>query len=254
MKEIIKLNARILTQVGDHLPEDGLDIFRGEKPDELNVLPEVLRREVCAFCEELNKAIPDDFSYILSVGSHAPTLRLEYRDGANTAYSKPREWKNERSIFEQLKEIDWDADRAEAISASRLFDLVGPMAKKMRPMIPSTKMLQKHCREEMKRFIKIARRDKSKVHVMFFQGDQGGSEEFESLETFKRRLHDMMPCGCHVIAVVANGRPLPVEEIDALKRAALKSLEDMPISHAKATGKYDLIMATLLSEKEGVGL
>jgi hypothetical protein len=40
-----------------------------------------------------------------------------------------------------------------------------------------------------------------------------------------------------VVTVVAGGKPLPVKGIDALKRQALKELEDMPISHAKALGQ-----------------
>jgi len=42
----------------------------------------------------------------------------------------------------------------------------------------------------------------------------------------------------HVVAVIDSGEFLPAERIDELKTQALKELEDMPISHAKASGKF----------------
>jgi len=249
VKEIIELNARILTEVGDHLPEDGVFIVTREGCEELKSFPDRLRNEVLAFCGKLDGAVPNDFGYMLFIGCDAPGLRLEYRDGATCGYVSGRTWKSEMSIFEQLKEVDWDKERGDAISAARLFDQVIPMAKNMPVRIPSTKGLQRCCRKEVKDFIKRSRGDASKVHVLFFQGGDGASEDFENMEAFRHALPDMMTGECHIIAVVANGKPLSVEKIDVLKKAALKELEDMPISHAKASGKYGIIMAKLFGQK-----
>jgi len=40
-----------------------------------------------------------------------------------------------------------------------------------------------------------------------------------------------------VITIVDHGKPLARDRIEELKKQAIKELEDMPISHAKALGK-----------------
>ena len=47
-------------------------------------------------------------------------------------------------------------------------------------------------------------------------------------------LPDMMTTHHLIISVLADGKPLAEKRIEQLKRQALKKLEGMPMSHAKA--------------------
>ena len=67
--------------------------------------------------------------------------------------------------------------------------------------------------------------------------------EFDDMNELDRELPNIMPHMVQVLTVVAEGKPMPAEKIDGLKRAALKKLEDMPISHAKASGKFEFLMS-----------
>ena len=88
----------------------------------------------------------------------------------------------------------------------------------------------------MKEFVKSKRKDTSKVHVLVWsEGDEVlAPEEFADMAAFCDVLPDMMATQHLIIAVVADGKPLPEQKIEKLKQQALKELEDMPMSHAKA--------------------
>lgn len=243
MKEINELNRRLLEGAKEHLPEEGLMFQREDAPEEFERLPIEWRDEINAVREKLHQVMPDDFGYTLYVGDGEPSLTVEYENGPMAGAFRPHEWIDGVSILDQLREFDWDAERSWAIRGSELFDVIADRAKEMPTRIPSTKKLQKLCQDEVKDFIKDARKDASKVHVLFWQGDEGRTEEFADLKAFEHDLPNRMTNECHIIAVVANGKPLKVKRVDAMKQAALKELEDMPISHAKASGKHDLIVS-----------
>ena len=84
----------------------------------------------------------------------------------------------------------------------------------------------------------VATTDPDGVHVLLWQEYLGLHQEtFGSVDDFARQLPDMMTCAYQVVAVVAEGRALPVAKIDRMKRSALEELKDMPISYALASGR-----------------
>src|SRR4051812_2556922 len=108
MKEILELNARILDEAREQLPAEGVMLRRDDVPEELNNIPAHLVREIDALRATLNKVIPNDFGYLLFLGDSEPVLRLEYNDGGMTSGGRGRDWKHEESIYDQLRELDWD--------------------------------------------------------------------------------------------------------------------------------------------------
>ena len=251
MKEINELNGRLLGVMKDETPEEGYAVTREWCASEFEGVPDDLQQEIRVLAERIGKAIPDDFGFTLIFGEGEASLSLEYENGAMSGGFRSHEWEKHRSIFEQLESFDWDEERAWFVQGTEMFDHVATAARMMPVSIPSTKFLQRNCREEVKAFIKERRKNASKVHVLSWQYDDGATDEFNDLESFRRELPNMMTVGCHVIAVVAAGKPIPARDIDKMKMEALKELEDMPISHAKATGKFGSIMSAMGGMAEG---
>ena len=93
--------------------------------------------------------------------------------------------------------------------------------------LPSAKGLQKDFREPMRDFVKEKRRDFTKVHVLYWNEEDGLMEvEFADGPAFQEQLQGMVADGCGLIAVVAGGKPLPAERIDALKADAQRRAAD----------------------------
>jgi len=239
MKEIIELNKRILTEAPEAVPKEFgfIMVIRNDSAaKELAALPASIRADFEKFLQKLNQAMPDDFEYQVLLGNEHPYLTIIYNDGAQTVGNCPVKWDLERSIFDQLPAINWDSLRGFALANGQMFDRMIEEAKQRPAALPSTKQLQKEFAEPMKDFIKTKRKDASKVHVLVWSEGQEGStgEEFANMKAFCRALPDLMATQYLVITVVADGKPLPERKIEVMKREALKELEDMPISHAKA--------------------
>jgi hypothetical protein len=249
MKEIVELNQLLLDHAKDCLPEDGLMLNRHGGDEDLDKIPTDLRKEIDLLREQLNRIMPDDFSYFVSLGNGEALFSVQYENGPTTMYSPAQHWEPAQSLFPQLEAFDWDGLRGECVSQSEAFDHIAEIAKELPVMIPSTKRLQKDFRDEVKAYIK-EKRDEPDAHVLIFDGEALFDCDFESAEQFQDQLRDIMPHMVHVVAVVANGKPIPAEKIDAMKKTALLTLEDMPISHAKASGKFTFIMSQMAAQAE----
>jgi hypothetical protein len=248
MKEIVELNRRIRTEAPEIVPKKFgfLMVCRGEDgPGQLKKLPAGISAELDELRQKLDIAIPNDFAYQIILGDDKPDLALEYNDGAQTAANCPVEWDEERSIFDQLKEIDWESERKEVLARCQTFEVMKDAAKDRPSTLPSTKQLQRVFRGDMKAFVKKNRKDAAQVYALMYRKDEIGSdpesglreESFENMKAFCWALPDLMTVQYWVITVVTGGKPLPVAKIEGLKKQALKELEDMPISHLKALGK-----------------
>lgn len=257
MKEIIELNNRLRREAQHPLPKEGLMLGRKDNPKELEAIAEESRREIEDLRNALNRVIPDDFGYFLCLGERTPDLMLHYDNGSMTTAGRGHSWTESDSIFDQLRKLNWDEERKWAIQGSETFDAITAIAKELPIMIPPTKALQKRLSAPVKDYIREKRRDGSSVYALLWDGEGNlFDEQFGDVTTFERELSDIMTHMLHVVAVVAAGKPMPAERIDKLKQAALKRLEDMPISHAKASGKFAYIMAQAQSEErpnEGSG-
>jgi|ERR1051325_1198 hypothetical protein len=237
MKDIIELNHRIIGH-SERISDDGLLLGRNGQPVELQDLPAKLQTEINVFRGKLNEVIPNDFEYTLCLGDDSPYLGLEFKDGAHTGFFRGHEWRLDTSIIEQLKQFDWDGERQQGMTGCQVFDELVANTKHLPGQLPSTKELQKAFSNEMKPFLKAKRKDDGMVYVLMWRDDEGIRQEpFENMESFCRQLPDIMTVQYLVITVVAEGKPLARAKIEKLKKQALKELEDMPISHAKALGK-----------------
>ena len=244
MKEIIELNKRLRRDPKSQLPSDGLMLDREDTPKELELIPAELRNEIDDLRKRLNEVVPDDFGYLLCLGDAEPALTLQYENGNMTGAGGGDHWKEAVSIFEQLKDLDWDNKRKWALEATETFDVITAIAKELPVMIRPTKALQKDFSGSVKAYIKEKRRNASRVYALLWDGaERLFDNDFGDMKAFERELPDIMTCMLHVLTVVAEGKPMPAEKIDRLKKAALKQLEDMPISHAKASGKFAFIMS-----------
>ena len=239
MKEIIELNEKLIKQLGKCFSEGELVLRRNDQPEELTRLPSALREDIEKLRREINEVVPNDFTYSFDLGNDCPNLMIEYEDGSQTGFFRGHDWQPNRSIIEQLKEFDWEAERRQALAGCQIFDAMKEDAKHLPSRLPSTKELQKAFRVEMKEFLKSKRKDLHGVHVLMWRDEEGVHEEtFENMERFCRDLPDIMTVRLLVIAVVVNGKPLSRDGIEMLKKTAIAELEDMPISHAKALGKF----------------
>lgn len=242
MKEIIELSERIRNEAPEAVPKEFgwfLVNRQGEGTEELQVLPPAIKDEVERLRARLDAAIPDDFQYQLCLGDDKPGLSLVYCDGAQTEADCPVEWDETRSIFDQLQGVDWEKERGRVLAMCQDMERMKEEAQQKKPTLPSTKQIQKTFRSEMDLFVKTKRKDASQVHVLVWDDGEGSTKEenFENMDAFRRELPDIMAMQLLVIAVVADGKPLPVAKIGELKKQALQELEDMPISHAKALGQ-----------------
>ena len=251
MKEIIELNKRLRRDAENRLPGDGLMLGREDTPDELGSIPAELGKEINDLRKALNGVIPDDFGYLLCLGDGEPALMLQYGNGSMTGACRGRHWKEAVSIFEQLRDLDWDDERKWAIQGTETFDVIAAMAKELPVMIPLTKALQKEFFDPVKAYIKEKRRDASRVYALLWDGEESlFDEDFGDVKAFERELPDIMTHMLYVLTVVAEGKPMPAEKIDRLKKEALHKLEDMPISFAKASGKFAYIMSRAQSQAQ----
>ena len=244
MKEIIELNKRILREAPDAVPKEFgfIIVTRKEAPnDKVAALPASISADLEELRLKLNQALPDDFGYRILLGNTAPYFTITYSDGPQTEGNCPVEWDLERSIFDQLSGIKWDDLRAFALANGQIFDQMIEEAKKRPSALPSTKQLQKDFAPVVKTFVEAKQKDTSKVHVLAWCGDQLSNgdlavmtTEFAGMKAFCKVLPDIMATQQLIIAVMADGKPLPAQKIEKLKQQALKELKGMPISHAKA--------------------
>jgi hypothetical protein len=238
MKDVIEINNRLRVLLGGSFSNGAMLLRRKDESDELKNLPAKLQEDIAKLRDSINHAMPDDFNYTLSLGEEHPDLMIDYADGPQVEFFRQHSWEPGRSVAEQLKEFDWDAERQLALSWCRQHDEMLAEAKKAPSRLPPTKGIQKTFRDEMKDFVKTKRKDATRVHVLMWRDDEGMREwTCESLEALVWELVDLMPAHYLVITVVAEGKPLPIEKIDSLKHRALKELEQMPTSHAKALWK-----------------
>jgi hypothetical protein len=238
MREVIELNNRLVGQLGKCSSDSVLMLGREDQPEELKRLPVAFQADIEALRSKINAVVPDDFKYTLCLGDDEPEFMLDYEDGAQMGFFKGREWQLDRCIVEQLEEFDWDAERQQAIAGCQMFDNMAADTKDAPSRLPSTKEIQKAFRDKMREFVKTKRKDALEVHVMLWRDDEGVKEEtYDDMKSFCWALPDIMTVHYLVITVVADGKPLPVERIESLKKQAVKELEGMPISHAKALWK-----------------
>ena len=224
MKEIIDLQARAVAHAPRFAQDDSVDISRDEIGGETDLLPPELREEVEALQRTLNAAIPEDFDYFVFIGGEeGPAFGL---DSGRMPVSPEDDWDPERSIIDQLRALDWEAMREQGKKGQAMMEVIA-LWQRMTRTLPAAKSLQRDHREEVKDFVREKRRDAGKIHVLYL--DEAGElmeVDFETGDAFRDALPGMIGDGDDVFAIVANGKPLPVERIDALNAQGQSTLKE----------------------------
>ena len=187
--------------------------------------------------QKLNRAIPNDFGYVMSLGLYEPLFQLTYADGQAEG-NCPIAWDENRSIFYQLSELDWDQHRGGVLQNGAIFDDMRKLAKKLDPKFPKTKEIQKDFAAQVDVFYRTKREDVSRVYILKWRDDEGFSEEvYPDIKSLCDALIDIMTVQYLVLGVIAEGKPVPPSIIDGYKLQTLKELrKDMPISYVRALG------------------
>ena len=241
MKEIIELNRQILAELPKPVREDLLPSISREAGAEL--WPEAslaVKQTAEAVHAELNRFIPEDFGYTVYLGDEKPHFNLSFEDGPMTGSWHPLEIEEHLSIESQLGSMDWDEQRGIEIRQCQTFEEMKAFAAQAPSRLPSTRLLQQSFPDEMREWVKEKRRDTTLVHVFLWNREEGfKSEEYATLDALRVALPDIMVVELFVITIVANGKPLPVKRIEQIKAEELKTMKaDMPISYARATGRF----------------
>ena len=226
MKEILALDQRLTAQVGDSLPEEGIDFSRDGASEALETLPELLRAEIEALRQSLNGVVPEPFDYfVFLAGEEGPAFSLHLNQmptGAPDGGFDP-----ERSIIDQVRELDWEALRLRAEGQRGQMDQILQLLDQISRPLPSAKKWQRQFREEIKDFVREKRRDAGKIHVLMWDEAEGLMEgEHTDGDALRAALPGVIIQGGEVVAVVAGGKPLPVERIDALKAEAQRVVRE----------------------------
>jgi hypothetical protein len=174
----------------------------------------------------------------VTLGDDRPDLMLSFCDGAMTEGSAHEVWDKTRSIFHQLSEVDWDKHRQANMQMAGFFDGISEMAKHAEPELPPTTEIQKPFTKEVKAFLQRRTGDASNIYLLLHRRDEGIIEvALPDIEQLRGELCDRMTTAYLALAVVADGKPMTPESIDALKMEVLRSMkEHMPISYIRALG------------------
>lgn len=248
MKELIHLHLQILALPEDARPETGVNFSREEDDSEgIELLPDALQAEVAALRQAINATLPEDFDYFAFAGDaeEGPSFSLEH-ERMPAAGSEDGTFHPERSLVEQLRELDWEAQRADAGQARQQFDSVLYLTERMSQPLPSAKGLQREFREETRDFIKEKRVIADRIHLLYWEEERELMEaDFADGDALRAALPDLIAQGADVITVVVWGKPLPVERIDALLAQGQKTLREQVAARLKAVEAGD--------EQEGHG-
>ena len=229
MKELLALHEKILALPEDGRPEEGINFSRAEEDQEgVDSLPEDLQAEVNALRGAINAVVPEDFEYFAFAGDteEEPSFGLDYNRGS-AGGSHGGDLVPERSLVEQLRDFVWEERRNSASEHRQsMEDLVKLMDRLSRPP-RAAKAVQREFREEMQRFVREKRGDASRLHLMYWDEEHEMMEiHFETAEELRDVLPGMIARGSEVVTVVAWGKPLPVERIDALMIQGQQALRE----------------------------
>lgn len=240
MKELFAIHDKILAQGIEVDPDERINFSRDEIGDEDDLLTTDLRADLTAVQQRINASLPDDFDYFAFVGSEErPTFNLLLVDHP-AAFIKLPEFEGERSLIPQLESLEWDALRAEGLESQKRLDAMMRVVDVCTATPRSSKQVQKEFREESKDFVKEKRRDAGQIHVLWWDRLEGLMEiEYPNGEELRKVLPGLLYEGGEVITIVAFGKPLAADRLDALL--------------GEARAKFDAIVDAFVAEDDDAG-
>lgn len=221
MKEIIELDQKLTAWHGGQRPEATIDISRDEMADAVAALPDDLRAGITSLQRALNEVVPEPFDYFVFLGGDEEASFSINFEQMPAAGSMGGDFDPARSIVEQVRELDWDEQRRLASEQHDRMDEIVYLLERIARPLPSAKKWQRQFREEIKDFVREKRREAGKIHVLIVDEAEGLlASEYADGDAFRAALPGVIVRGGEVVSVVAGGKPLPVERIDALKAEA----------------------------------
>ena len=228
MKEVIALDEAIRALALDSLSEEGIDFSRDEVGDAVELLPAELRTATASLQQAINATLPEDFDYFVFVAypDEPASFGLDFEQ-MPAGGSEDGTFQPERSLIEQLREMDWEEQRTKAVKLQESWDDFFQLQERASKPLRSAKALQREFREEAREFIKEKRVDPARIHVLYWDDENEMMEAaFDDGEALREALPSLIARGSEVITIVAWGKPLPVERIDALKSEAQQTLRE----------------------------
>ena len=228
MKEILALDEAIRALALDSLSEEGVDFSRDVFGDGVTLLPTELQTEIASLQQAINATLPDDFDYFVFVAfPQLPASFSLHHQEMPAGGSDDGSFQPERSLIEQLREVDWEEQRAKAEDFQQEVDDVMQLEERMSAPLRPTKAVQREFREDAREFIKEKRVDAARIHVLYWDEEEGLRElSYDEGGALRAALPDMIARGAEVITIVAGGKPLSVERIDALNQEAQRFLRE----------------------------
>lgn len=225
MKELYDLHEKILAR-GIKPGSEQMIIFSiGDIDDEDELLPDDLIAEVEAIQAQFEAVLPADFDFEAIVGSGTgPSLNLLVNE-IPVGVPEEEALDHGASIFPQLEKLDWERLRKQVVENAAELAGILHLADLLINPGRSAKTMQRLFREDAKDFIKQKRKDAARIHLLCWLEDDLKSRTYADGDELREKLPVVLYAGAEVITIVAGGKPLPVEKIDAITAEARKNFK-----------------------------
>ena len=186
-----------------------------------------------ALCE----LVPIDFDCWITFNRSSFTLTLDYSDGLNNAFGFNTHFKKWESFESELRNIDWDEVRVEAIQANQIAEKMVAAASKRPITLRKVAEVQEEQLELLSMIKKLEAEAKGNWVAYGYRKIDGDLVRAEGidLDALITEIRDMMPTGYEIVCVCRDGVILSHNEIESIKLKAIETLG--PISKAKAEGR-----------------
>lgn len=211
----------LISLVRNALPESERDetVFidrDGSTPE----IPTLSEEPLASFFRELGNTVPSDFECALAISPTEVVFHSRYG-----SFDLNLPLPEEAQPLEIIRDMDWEGIRGHLEKEALMSRLSYASA--------STKVLQKHRRDDVIPWVKDVRKDTLRVHALVFDPNPEYDEEldeeedkgprldslsFPNLTVFLEEMEEMMQASKLIVAVVSEGKPWSAERIDRLKR------------------------------------
>lgn len=185
----------------------------------------------------LRELVPNDFDCWVTFSRSSCTLSLEYSDGLNNAFGFNTHFKKWEAFKEDLKGLDWDEVRVNALHANQIANKMVAAASKREVTLRKVADVQEEHLELLSIIKEFEAETKGNWVAYAYRRIDGEilREECQDHDSLITEIRDMMPTGYEIVCVCKEGVILSHREIEAIKQEAIKTLG--PISKAKAEGR-----------------
>jgi hypothetical protein len=157
--------------------------------------------------ERLSRAIPDDFDFWLCFENGKVSAELIYEDGIQNCMGMPLPVPLDTSVHANLRKLDWDGLRLDAINGNQLHDQIGDAAEELPSKIEPTARIHEDYRPVIDDYLLHVAEEK--LDLVFLAADEENEEFSEVIvqgrEHLAKGIGDCMTHGLVIVAVVSKG-------------------------------------------------